>query len=407
MARNALLGPPRRQPRAHPLMLEVLEANANRQLVAEYALEIPLHLAELEQQFATNVSLIDMQPEVKWYMRPYLLDFLLEAHYLLRLQLQTYFLAWSIIDRYCAKRVVFKKHYQLVGCTALWIAAKYEDKKSRVPTLAELVHLTRNTYDEAMFMQMERHILLTLEWSLSQPTYDDCLNLCLGQGAHASALTAAVARFFIELALYDRSFLTFPPLTVAVAAHELACDVTGVQERLVTPAGVPLDVFLLGWEADSLSQVKTLVLLLLASLTKVSEFVQKKHQEHGVCHAINQYVHRQSGLLKPVLDMAHAEVADADLGLLKNAQVNYIAEQVLRVGLGVVQPSNVLPSTPSTIVSHQLWTRSATPRDGSPYTAFSSPTAAPPYKGGSEVSLPEWGGSYVDVRQGSMTQLGF
>lgn len=108
-----------------------------------------------------------------------LLDFLIELHSSFRLQPQTLFLCLNIIDRYCAKRIVFKRHYQLVGCTALWIAGKYEDKKSRVPTLKELTIMCRNAYDEEMFVQMEMHILSTLEWSIGHPTLEDCLQLSI------------------------------------------------------------------------------------------------------------------------------------------------------------------------------------------------------------------------------------
>lgn len=67
-----------------------------------------------------------MQPELQWYMRPYLVEFLVEIHQQFRLRPEVLYLSLNIVDRYVSKRVVFKKHYQLVGCAALWIAAKYE-----------------------------------------------------------------------------------------------------------------------------------------------------------------------------------------------------------------------------------------------------------------------------------------
>ena len=62
-------------------------------------------------------------------MRPYLVDFLIEAHAAFQLLPETLFLAVNLLDRYCSKRVVYKRHYQLVGCAALLIAAKYGDRK--------------------------------------------------------------------------------------------------------------------------------------------------------------------------------------------------------------------------------------------------------------------------------------
>lgn len=56
-----------------------------------------------------------MQPELEWYMRPYLVDFLIEIHQQHGLRPETLYLAINIVDRYVSKRIVFKKHYQLVG----------------------------------------------------------------------------------------------------------------------------------------------------------------------------------------------------------------------------------------------------------------------------------------------------
>ncbi|ODQ80230.1 hypothetical protein BABINDRAFT_20274, partial [Babjeviella inositovora NRRL Y-12698] len=334
--------------RSYPPVLEMLESNTNKALFAEYADDVPRHLAQLEAANGISVQLIDMQPEIKWYMRPYLLDFLSETHYSLRLQPQTYFLAWSIIDRYCSKRVVFKKHYQLVGCTALLIAAKYEDKKSRVPTLQDLVHLTRQTYDETMFMQMERHILTTLEWSLGQPTYEECLQLAISTSVDFNQLTPVkkhrpngesmltslteMGRFFCEIALYDKSFLHFPVSLVAIAANSLASqmlDIPSTAARLQhiiahfylqsardsythddefffedeeNCAPRVTGAFLSGFNEDALLSIKKITLLFMTSLTSVSEFVQRKYQELGVCQVINQYIHRNAFLLKPVLE---------------------------------------------------------------------------------------------------------
>ncbi|KAK6205451.1 P-loop containing nucleoside triphosphate hydrolase protein [Scheffersomyces amazonensis] len=231
-------------------MLELLESHTNKTLTNEYYNDITKTLAHLESISAVNPAMIELQPEIQWFMRPFLLDFLIELHASFKLQPQTLFLCLNIIDRYCAKRIVFKRHYQLVGCTALWIAGKYEDKKSRVPTLKELTIMCRKAYDEEMFVQMEMHILSTLEWSLSHPNLEDCLQLsinCCGLTADstptkynkfiptnnntsttnsASTLSAvtAIGRFLCELSLYDKYFLSVPTSLVSITANLLACS---------------------------------------------------------------------------------------------------------------------------------------------------------------------------------------
>jgi len=88
-----------------------------------------LLLESLQTATRSQVDLMDMQPELQWYMRPYLVEFLVEIHQQFRLRPEVLYLSLNVVDRYVSKRVVFKKHYQLVGCAALWIAAKYEVRK--------------------------------------------------------------------------------------------------------------------------------------------------------------------------------------------------------------------------------------------------------------------------------------
>src|SRR3978361_100861 len=110
-----------------------------------------------------DINSIEIQTEIQWYMRPYLLDFLLEAHHAFQLLPETLLLAVNLLDRYCSKRIVYKRHYQLVGCAALLIAAKYGDRKERVPMIRELKSMCCSLYDEDMFTQMARHVFNSVE----------------------------------------------------------------------------------------------------------------------------------------------------------------------------------------------------------------------------------------------------
>ncbi|KAI8710913.1 Cyclin N-terminal domain-containing protein [Fusarium sp. LHS14.1] len=74
-------------------------------------------------------------------MRSYLIDFLIETHAAFALLPETLFLTVNLLDRYCSKRVIYKQSYQLVGCAALLIAAKYGDRKDRVPRIHQLNNL--------------------------------------------------------------------------------------------------------------------------------------------------------------------------------------------------------------------------------------------------------------------------
>ncbi|QRG39214.1 hypothetical protein FDK38_003642 [Candidozyma auris] len=379
-------GPPLAKPRQYPYTLEVLESQANRKLLNEYKGDNKQWLAVLEQSSAPNPQMIDLQPEVQWYMRPYLLDFLIELHQSFRLQPATLFLCINIIDRYCAKRIVFKRHYQLVGCTALWIAGKYEDKKSRVPTLRELAIMCRHAYDEEMFVQMEMHILATLEWSISHPSLEECLHLAIAEsgvvGAHStpckynrpkqghvsdslsskvSAVTA-VGRFFCELALYDRYFLTVPASLVAITANLLACSMLGVsaaasnlrtllalnsvsdssaghceeENRAPSVAGA----FLSGLDKTSFNQVRKIALMLLLQTTSLSEVLQRKYDALGVIPVLHNYTNKHSLLVKAVIDHSATILAD-DPSALASSEVARVADALLSIGHDDLKPPSV------------------------------------------------------------------
>lgn len=194
----------------------------------EYRDNILDHMLAMEKATMCDSSMIDTQPEIEWEMRPYLLDFLTRSHLSLRLNHETLFLAINIIDRYSSQRIVFVRHYQLLGSTALWIASKYQDKKTRVPTLEELKILCSNAYDSTMFTQMELHILNTLEWSIGHPTVDLFVDMCFQNPAlyisdkdERSKLRHMIL-FLAENANYHQDMLSYPPSIIASAAFKLS-----------------------------------------------------------------------------------------------------------------------------------------------------------------------------------------
>lgn len=178
-----------------------------------------------------DVESIDIQTEIQWFMRPYLLDFLIEAHTAFQLMPSTLFLAINLLDRYCSKRVVYKRHYQLVGCAALLIAAKYNDKKDRVPTVKELKSMCCGLYDDDMFIQMEWHVLQTLGWSVGHPTVDAFLQVAVLDEAYDPEVEH-MALYILEIALFHRDFVSKSSSDLARASLALArCILNRPQPR--------------------------------------------------------------------------------------------------------------------------------------------------------------------------------
>lgn len=175
----------------------------------------------LQLETCPDVASIEIQTEIQWFMRPYLVDFLIEAHAAFGLLPETLFLTINLLDRYCSRRVVYKRHYQLVGCASLFIAAKYGDRKERVPTIRELNIMCCDLYDERMFIQMEWHVLQTLDWVIGHPTIDSFLQLAL-DGIPGDIEVEHMARYIAEIAMFDKDFISKLPSDIARSALALA-----------------------------------------------------------------------------------------------------------------------------------------------------------------------------------------
>jgi len=203
-------------------------------LEEEYFDEIQHYLHQKERDTMGSTISMDQQPEIKWHMRPCLVDFLVELHFTFRLRPETLYLTLNIIDRYVSRRVVYIKHYQLVGCAALWIAAKFEDAKERVPSVDELVHYCRETYDASAFIQMEAHILSTIQWTLGHPTAEAWLRMlcCSPVPYMEEAKVQHVARFLMEITLFYREFIKYPPSSIAFASVTLARFLCNKERRV-------------------------------------------------------------------------------------------------------------------------------------------------------------------------------
>lgn len=208
---------------------DIIAGELSRLAADEYLEDVMQHMRHMEDETLPDASLIDMQREIQWFMRPYLIDFLIEAHAAFALLPETLFLTVNLLDRYCSKRVVYKQHYQLVGCAALLIAAKYGDKKDRVPQIHELNNMCCGLYDAGMFTQMEMHVLNTLDWAIGHPTVDFFSQLMVAEEGDDNDVDN-MAAYICEIALYHRDFVSTKPSMMARSSLALARAILGRPE---------------------------------------------------------------------------------------------------------------------------------------------------------------------------------
>ena len=194
-----------------------------------------VHADFLQDYTLPDVAMIDIQQEIQWFMRPYLIDFLVEAHAAFQLLPETLYLTVNLLDRYCSRRVVYKRHYQLVGCATLLIATKYGDRKERVPLIRELRSMCCSLYDEEMFTQMEWHVLNTLDWTIGHPTVDTWLQLALKDRPECEDVEVEhMALYLSEIALYHKDFVEVKSSVIARASLALARSTLGRPDNTQT-----------------------------------------------------------------------------------------------------------------------------------------------------------------------------
>lgn len=77
-------------------------------------------------------------------MRAILIDWLIDVHIKFKLQHETLFLTVNLIDRLAESAKIKKSEMQLVGISAMLIAAKYEEIYP--PTLKDFVYICNNGF---------------------------------------------------------------------------------------------------------------------------------------------------------------------------------------------------------------------------------------------------------------------
>lgn len=233
------------------------ERVAQKNQVDEYQDEMIQHLLEMELLGRPNLDLMQSQPEVTLRMRPLLLDFLMDVNNKLNLSKLTYPLTVNMIDRYASVCVIKKKHYQLLGLTALWVACKNMDAKGMIPRLDDLCRYCCGCYDRTMFLEMERHLMKSLKWHINTPTTDNFLNVFLyrlstyrfvagSKMTHSQCTTIEIlANYFCELAsFYPHIHFSYLVPQIALIATIMSCMIMEIctHDELYAVLGYMLQV---------------------------------------------------------------------------------------------------------------------------------------------------------------------
>ena len=168
---------------------------------------------------------IDGQNEITWAMRQTLIDWLLQVHLRYHLMPETLWIATNIIDRFLSKRVVSMVKLQLVGITAMFIAAKYEEILA--PSVDEFVFMTEKGYKKEEILKGERIVLQTLDFKISHYCSPYSWMRRISRADDYDIQTRTLSKFLIEITLLDHRFIRVKPSLVAAVGMYCARKMLG------------------------------------------------------------------------------------------------------------------------------------------------------------------------------------
>lgn len=188
-------------------------------MVAEYSDEIFSYMRSMEEQMRPNPHYMDNQTEVQWSMRSVLMDWLVQVHLRFSLLPETLFLCVNYIDRFLSCKVVSLGKLQLVGATAIFVAAKYEE--INCPSVQEIVYMVDGGYSIDEILKAERFMLSMLQFELGFPGPMSFLRR-ISKADDYDLETRTLAKYFMEFTIMDERFVGCIPSYTAAGAHCLA-----------------------------------------------------------------------------------------------------------------------------------------------------------------------------------------
>ncbi|KAJ5770346.1 uncharacterized protein N7511_002397 [Penicillium nucicola] len=198
---------------------DIIEDRYDTTMVAEYNDEIFLHLRKKEIDMLPVPDYMANQSEIQWSMRSVLMDWLVQVHQRFNLLPETLYLTVNYIDRFLSHKIVSLGKLQLVGATAIFIAAKFEEITA--PSVQEIVYMVDGGYTVDEILKAERFMLTILDFDLGWPGPMSFLRR-ISKADEYDLETRTVAKYFLELTIMDERFVCTPPSFVAAGAHCLA-----------------------------------------------------------------------------------------------------------------------------------------------------------------------------------------
>ncbi|KAI0444578.1 hypothetical protein F4803DRAFT_511191 [Xylaria telfairii] len=255
---------------------EIQEDAWDVSMVAEYGDDIFRYMKEQEMALLPNPHYMDNQGEIQWSMRSVLMDWVVQVHTRFGLLPETLFLTVNYVDRFLSHKIVSLGKLQLVGATAIFIAAKYEE--INCPSVQEIVYMVDGGYTTEEILKAERFMLSMLDFELGWPGPMSFLRR-ISKADDYDLETRTLAKYFLEVVIMDERFVASPPSYIAAGAHCLSRLILGKGEW--TPGHVHYS----GYTYDQLKPLVTMLLDCCRHARKHHSAVFEKYSDKRYRHA--------------------------------------------------------------------------------------------------------------------------
>ncbi|CAL1299701.1 unnamed protein product [Larinioides sclopetarius] len=186
--------------------------------VPQYACDIFRWYRLRERQFVIT-KYLDKQKEMTKSMRAILVDWMVEVQESFELNHETLYLAVKLVDMYLMNNFVAKSKLQLVGATAVFIAAKFDERMP--PLIDDFLYICDDSYNRPEFLETEIKILKAINFDLGVPLSYRFLRR-YARCARISMEMLTLARFILETSLMDYELIDVLDSKIAAAALLLA-----------------------------------------------------------------------------------------------------------------------------------------------------------------------------------------
>ncbi|CAI1587133.1 hypothetical protein SEUBUCD646_0L02680 [Saccharomyces eubayanus] len=248
-------------------------------MVVEYASEIFYYLKELEVKYRPNPYYMQNQVELTWPFRRTMIDWLVQLHFRFQLLPETLYLTINIVDRFLSKKTVTLNRFQLVGVSALFIAAKFEE--INCPTLDDLVYMLENTYNRDDIIKAEQYMIDTLEFEIGWPGPMPFLRR-ISKADDYDFEQRTLAKYLLETTIVEPRLVAAAPSWLAAGAYFLSKIILGSNDWSLK------HVFYSGYTSDQIISLASLILENCKSASRRHHSIWKKYsdQRHYRCSQI-------------------------------------------------------------------------------------------------------------------------